>query len=245
MLRKSLTDVAIKDADQGLVEAVFATFDVIDLDGDVTRKGAIPDGTPVVISAYNHQSHKGALPIGKGTVHEVGNQAVLKGQFFMDTTHGRDAFATVKALSADGLQEWSYSLQDIESKRATVDGKSVREITRVKIKEVSPVLIGAGIDTHTVDVKDATTKFSELKAAALDGVASLVDTAVERLTLRTAEGKSISEQVSAYDEAIAALEPLRKAIDEHNATPPTKSSDEAFRHEFARFVALSQGAHNS
>lgn len=241
MMRKSLTDVAIKDADRGQVEAVFATFDVVDLDGDVTRKGAIPEGTAVVISAYNHQSHKGALPVGKGTIHEVGNQAVLKGQFFMDTTHGRDAFLTVKSLSEDGLQEWSYSLQDIESKRATVDGKAVREITGVKIKEVSPVLIGAGIGTTTLAVKDAT-KFSELKASALGGVAELVETAVERLTLRAAEGKSISEQVSAYDEAIAALEPLRKAIGEH--TPPIKNSDE-FRREFARFVALTQGVHTS
>ena len=111
MMRKSLTDVAIKYAERGQVEAVFAKFDVVDLDGDVTRKGAIPEGTAVVISAYNHQSHKGALPVGKGTIHEVGNQAVLKGQFFMDTTHGRDAFLTVKAL---------YELERVQGRYALV-----------------------------------------------------------------------------------------------------------------------------
>jgi len=241
-MNKTLTGVTIKNADMGEVEAVFSTFDVVDHDNDVTVKGAFTEGARVVISAYGHKSHVGELPVGYGTIHEVGNQAVLKGRFLLDTAHGRDTFATVKALSEQGLQEWSYSLDDVKASRGQVDGKSVRIIESVRVKEVSPVLIGAGIGTRTLDVKDATTKFSELKASALGGVADLVDTAVERLALRAAEGKSISEQVSAYDEAIAALEPLRKAIDEH--TTPTKNSDD-FRREFARFVAISQGAHTS
>ncbi len=325
MNTKTFTNVTIKDADQGSVEALFSVFDVLDSDGDIVRKGAFTEGAPVVISAYGHKSWEGLLPVGKGTITETADGAVLKGQFFMDTAHGRDAFLTVKALSEDDLQEWSYSLENVTAHRETVDGKNVRVIEKVgSVKEVSPVLRGANSQTRTLAMKsrkqlhssinsllaeagdarwpdayvypwdfdadegfavfvvrdwDAgrrmirvdftrtdtavtlgdeetevhhtsvflpkSAKFGEHLDAALSAVKNLSAMAVERLTLRTAEGKSISEQVSAYDEAIAALEPLRKAIDEHNATPPTKSSDEAFRHEFARFVALSQGAHIS
>src|SRR3954469_9939021 len=100
---KSLGRVEIKDAEKGIVEAVFSTFDVKDHDGDVTLKGAFKDGAPVRISAYNHGSWQGALPVGKGYISVDGDSAVLKGQFFMNTTHGRDTFETVKQLSEAGL----------------------------------------------------------------------------------------------------------------------------------------------
>jgi hypothetical protein len=151
--RKSVTNVTVKDAEQGLVEAVFSTFDVIDKDGDVTRKGAFTNGARVVMSAYGHKSWDGELPIGVGTIEEVGNTAVFKGRFFLDTQHGLDAFRTVKALSEHDLQEWSYSLHDVETERGTVDGKAVRILKKITVKEVSPVLIGAGVNTRTVGVK--------------------------------------------------------------------------------------------
>lgn len=53
---KTLADVELKeDGDRGEVTAVFSTFDVVDADGDVTRKGAFTEGAPVVISAYGHR----------------------------------------------------------------------------------------------------------------------------------------------------------------------------------------------
>lgn len=153
-MRKSLTDVTIKNADLGEIEAVFSRFGVIDRDGDVTLKGAFTEGQPVVISAYGHKSWNGELPIGKGTIHELDDVAVLKGQFFLNTTHGRDAWETVKALSEAGLQEWSYSLHDVVAKSGVVDGRKVRILEKVAlVKEVSPVLLGAGIDTGTVATK--------------------------------------------------------------------------------------------
>jgi hypothetical protein len=152
-MKKALTDVTIKNADLGLVEAVFSRFDVIDKDGDVTRKGAFREGAAVVISAYGHKSWEGQLPIGKGTIHELDDVAVLKGQFFMNTTHGRDAFETVKELSEAGLQEWSYSLHDVVAKADTVEGRKVRVLEKIGVKEVSPVLIGAGVDTRTLSTK--------------------------------------------------------------------------------------------
>lgn len=192
MQHKTITSVRIKDADQGLVEVVFASHlvdrsqlktapaDVIDKDGDVTLKGAFTAGQPVVISAYGHGSWEGKLPLGKGTIREDGDLAVMDGQFFMETTHGRDAFLTVKALSEAGLQEWSYSLHEVKASRATVAGRSVRVLEQVGlVKEVSPVLMGAGVETRTLAVKNRKQLDSSirslLRTAGQDRWSSLAD----------------------------------------------------------------------
>lgn len=152
-MKKTLTRVEIKDADQGLIEAVFCTLGVVDKDGDVIVKGAFDEGAAVVISAYGHMSWEGELPVGYGTIHEIGDEAVLKGQFFLNTDHGRNTWETVKELSKLQLQEWSYSLHDVKASSGTVDGRKVRIIEKNTVKEVSPVLRGAGVATRTVDVK--------------------------------------------------------------------------------------------
>lgn len=162
--KKSFTRVRVKDATLGIVEAVFAsnlvdsiasaTAKDIDKDGDITLKGAFTDGQPVVISAFGHGSWEGKLPVGKGVIREVGNEAVCEMQFLMDTAHGADTFKTVASLSEDGLQEWSYSLHEVTANRARVEGKSVRVLERIAlVKEVSPVLMGAGVETRTLAVK--------------------------------------------------------------------------------------------
>src|ERR1700754_1646394 len=100
MLKKTLGNVQIKDADKGLVSAVFSTFDVIDSDMDVTPPGAFDDGAEWIISAYGHKSWNGVLPVGKGVVHSTDTEAVLEGQFFMDTEGGVETFKVVKALGS-------------------------------------------------------------------------------------------------------------------------------------------------
>jgi phage head maturation protease len=170
---KSMSSVQIKDADQGRVEAVFSTFGVVDHDGDVTDPSAFKHGAKVLISAYNHQSWQGALPVGKGHI-EVGPQgAILKGQFFMNTQHGRDTFNTVKALAEEGMGEWSYGFQVQEAEHEEFEGKSVRVLKKLDVFEVSPVLKGAGVGTHTAMVKIEGSvegdegKFSEMFAEAI------------------------------------------------------------------------------
>lgn len=173
---KALTQFSIKNADQGTVEAVFASrlvrsaamaaADDIDLGGDVTLKGAFTDSAQVVISAYGHsswgQGGPAQLPVGKGIIREVGDQAILTGQFFLDTELGEATFTTVKAMGS--LQEWSYSLQNVRSKRATVAGRQVRVIEAVDVKEVSPVLMGEGIETRTLATKSASASSTGLSA---------------------------------------------------------------------------------
>jgi len=166
--RKSIGRVTIKDATAGEVSAVIATLDVVDHDGDVVLKGAVDDGAKVVISAYGHQSWDGELPVGVGTVKEIGSELVFDGRFFMQTPHGSATFETVKELSAEDLQEWSFSLEEVESERGTRGGKSVNLIKAVTIKEVSPVLRGAGINTRTLATKGIKALASDTRQALSD-----------------------------------------------------------------------------
>lgn len=150
MLHKGI-NAELKAGDSGQVTAIFSTFDVVDHDGDVTLAGAFEDGAKVRISAYNHTSWGGALPVGKGVIHADTKQAVMDGQFFTDTTHGRDTFNTVKQLEEIG--EWSYGFDVIESSDGMFEDRPVRFLKQLKVHEVSPVLLGAGIGTRTLAAK--------------------------------------------------------------------------------------------
>lgn len=151
---KSFTNVEVKSASKGTVSAVFSTFNVIDHDGDVTLPSAITNGAAVVISAYGHGSHQGALPVGKGLIRTTSTEAILEGQFFLQTSAGRETFEVVKELGE--LAEWSYSLHDVVAKTGEWGGRVAQILHSIRVKEVSPVLIGAGISTRTLAAKSAT-----------------------------------------------------------------------------------------
>ena len=166
---KALTGLKIEDAEEGTFSAVFAKFDVVDHDGDVTVPGAFTDGEEVRISAYNHESWKGALPVGKGTIRQTATEAIVEGKFFLDTTAGRETFAVVKQM--EDLQEWSYGYDVLEGEGGEKDGQTVNFLQKLKVHEVSPVILGAGIDTRTLAVKEKEAKqlqsdlFRELRDA--------------------------------------------------------------------------------
>ncbi|HUR74443.1 MAG TPA: HK97 family phage prohead protease [Sporichthya sp.] len=143
--------VEIKDEAKGLVKAVFATFNKIDSHGDVTLPGAFEDGAEVPISSYGHTSWDGALPVGKGTIRQTQKEAIFEGQFFLDTTAGRDTFITVKELGS--LGQWSYGYDAVEYSFGEHDGQHVRFLAKQKTHEVSPVLLGAGVGTRTLATK--------------------------------------------------------------------------------------------
>lgn len=158
MHTKSLARFEIKDADKGEVSAVFATIDTIDHDDDVTLKGAFENGAPVSISSYGHTTTKqGSLPVGKGSIRELKNEAVMEGRFFLDTQSGHDTFVTVKELSAsDGPgQEWSYYYDAEKKSFGTFEGQRVRFLEKLKVFHVAPVERGAGIGTRTLALKSA------------------------------------------------------------------------------------------
>lgn len=136
----------------GRVRVAFAQLNVIDSDGDLTHPGAFPT-KDVPMSAFGHTSWGGELPPGRGSVKEVGDWGVFEGQFFLDTSGGRDTYLTVKAMA--GLQEWSYGYEATEFDFGKSDGRQIRNLRKLDVFEVSPVLKGAGIGTHTLDVKSS------------------------------------------------------------------------------------------
>ncbi|MET7949225.1 HK97 family phage prohead protease [Micromonospora sp. NPDC005324] len=227
---KALSGVEIKDVDKGTVSAVFSTFDVIDSDRDVTRPGAFEDGAKWKISAYGHQSWMGVLPVGKGTVRTTGTEAILDGEFFMNTTQGRDTFEVVKQMGE--LQEWSYSVHPTKHSYGEFEGQQVRFLEQLGAGEVSPVLAGAGIGTRTLDAKSATGLLQHEIQTALAAM-GVVDGAMTSATrvgaLRAEHGKSLSRvNADALDQLGDELKRLYEAYEALKARgPDTHPDDEA------------------
>ena len=187
--------IEIKSESKGEITAVFSTLGVVDKDGDITVKGAMKDGAPVRLSAYNHKSWEGALPVGKGVIREVGNEVVFEGQFFMNTTHGRDTFETVKAMGE--LQEFSYGFDVVDSEEPDQEQKSAgarRILKSLAVHEVSPVLLGAGVGTRTVGVKGEKKTFAEELTEVVASVKAVRERAAEVMAMRAEKGKGLGEE---------------------------------------------------
>lgn len=186
---KTLAGFEVKSESRGEVTAVFSTLNVIDKDGDVTLPGAFKDGASVRISAYGHAIWQGALPVGKGVIRTTKDEAILEGKFFLDTTGGRDTFAVVKEMGAE--QEWSYGFDPQKFAFGEFEGKNVRFLEQLKVHEVSPVLVGAGVNTRTLAAKssDRDTPFVEQVSAVVADVRALYDRTAEVIAFRAAQGK--------------------------------------------------------
>jgi hypothetical protein len=145
--------VEIKSADKGEVSAVIATLNVKDHDGDVATEETFTPGAEVVISSYNHSSMYGAsLPVGKGKIRVASGAAILDGKFWIENLpEARSAFEVVKQMGTS--QEWSYGYKVIDSEPGTFDGERVQFLKAVDVFEASPVIRGAGLNTHTLSVK--------------------------------------------------------------------------------------------
>lgn len=193
MNRKAFVPVELKLDDQGYIEAAFAQLNVVDHDGDVTRPGAFPV-KDVPMSAFNHTSWDGAPPVGRASISEQNGWAVFKGQYFMDTTHGRDAFATTKGLR--DLAEFSYGFNVLDGGPAMHEGKSVRELRKLDVFEVSHVMRGAGVGTHVLAIKSGglgtDLSYAEHLAWVAGEVEALIGRTKDRAEWRAKEGRVLS-----------------------------------------------------
>jgi len=147
-----------EDGPDGAFRSVFATFNVVDHDGDVTIPGAFKDGQAAVVEGWNHDY---GLPPGKGVIHADDEKAWIDGQFFLDTTAGKDHYRTLKAL--DGLEEWSYTFDIEEAEYGVFEEKEVRYLKGMDVWGVAPVTRGAGIDTRTLSLKSADLTADEIQ----------------------------------------------------------------------------------
>jgi hypothetical protein len=234
MKTKSLSGVKM-EGDEGSVTAVFATLGVKDHDGDVIVKGAIEDGAEVRISAFGHASWGGALPVGKGVIAEVGNEAVFTGKFFTDTPEGLSTYRTVKNLGS--LAEWSFSLDEVEQEAGEHEGEPVNIIKAIRGQtEVSPVLRGAGIGTRTLAIKSRETKFSDCFESVIADVKALLDRVEEVAVFRTGQGKS-----RLAEDSVGSLGLLDGELKRLHALLEETQPDDGLAREYARFVQLTQG----
>lgn len=215
---KTRVRTEIKDADKGTFIAIFSTLNTKDHDGDVTMPSAFESGAKMPVSSYGHSSWSGRLPVGKASIVVTAKEAQAHGQFFLDTQDGADTFRVVKSLAEDGMGEWSYGYDPVKVSYGQwpVEGDEpkdqVRFLEGLKVHEVSPVLLGAGIDTMTVSAKAKTLNLDEvtddeirsiLRGMAADRLKALMPEGMIKLLL---DGEI---QVEEFDATLLAREQVR------------------------------------
>jgi Caudovirus prohead serine protease len=232
MERKQFTAHDLKLTEEGEITLAFTQLSVIDKGGDVGMPGSIPT-KDVPMSAYGHTSWDGALPPGRGSIREADGWGIFTGSFFMDTTHGRDTFHTVKALA--DLQEWSYGYL-AETRLGQFEGRDVRFLDKQDIFEVSPVLRGMGQGTHVMAIKgggpDDSLPYAEHVAWILGQWKAFNDRTADRADLRTKEGRTLSgttlDQLAAILDQIGASYGALKDFLAANQ-PPVKADERLAR----------------
>jgi hypothetical protein len=180
----------VKNAEKGEIEAKVATLGVIDKDGDIIRKSALPKTASVAMSAWGHDAVWGARPAGSGKLKTEGNHLVFDGRAFLTTWNGKETFETLKQYPE---AEWSFGFRITGWEDPTEDERKAgawRVITKMEAFEVSPVLIGAGVGTGTSSLKSESVTLTQELSAAIRA----------EVRLALAEAKQASEEPVAEPE---------------------------------------------
>ena len=187
--RKSV-NVELKEDKEGSFIARIATLNVIDKDGDMTMPGAFKKGKEVLVSAYMHGSWMGGLPVGKAVISESGEEVLAEGEFNLKTETGREHYEAVKFSGV--LQEWSYGFKVDKAGEKEIEGQKVRLLEKVTPFEISPVLLGAGVGTATLAIKNDKATYADQAETVLATVTDLVIRTKSLADLRAKEGRVLS-----------------------------------------------------
>ena len=229
ILRKAFTPFEFKLSETGDVTVAFSRFGVVDSDNDVTFAGSMPVGKTVPMSAFGHTSWDGALPTGKGAIRETADLGILDGSFFMETDQGRNAYHTTKAMA--DLQEWSYGYAVLPpSGPGMFGGKRVRELRKLDVFEVSPVLKGAGVGTATLAIKSGAPVSDAPHAEQIlwysEGLPALIDRFKGHAAARALEGRKLSRaDRAALEELVETLDGQLASARDLLVEPPPKGID--------------------
>lgn len=163
----------INDAD-GIVEAIVSVTNIVDSVNDVIEPGAYKN-TLRKRNPKGVWSHDTNIPVAKTLkVEELmpnderlpddlrsqnAGALLVKMQFNLNTTRGRDAFHDVQFFADE--QEWSIGYSVPEGKSMTDEKTGVRFIKQLELYEYSPVIFGAAPNTRTLSVKDDLTEIKE------------------------------------------------------------------------------------
>jgi len=177
MEHKLSTGLLLGADDQGVVEAIWSVFGVLDGGGDVVHPGAFAKtfaergGKVRVLDQHNAQSVLNVVgrPIAlrelaraelPATILERYPEATggawAKVQFLLDTPEGAGAFSRIKAGAVD---EWSFGYDVMDKDYTEVNGPAgptmARNLRTIKLYELSPVIWGMNEATMTTSAKEA------------------------------------------------------------------------------------------
>jgi len=241
--RKAFAGIEIKADQPGAFTARIATLNVVDKDGDVTLPGAFPAGKTILISAYQHGSWMGELPVGKGVIVERDDEVLVEGEFNLNTETGKEHYETLK-FSPD-LSEWSYGFVVLaleEESEWNENPKVWRVFKELDVFEASPVLRGAGMNTALLAIKNVKTgtTYADHTETVLAAVTDLVARTKSLADLRGEEGRGLSpanlERIAglrkAIDDLAGEIDQLVKAEPEDPGEDEGKNALESLRKEY-------------
>lgn len=155
----------IKDLTKtGEVSAKVATLGEIDREGDLTEPGFFGEQTVSILSSHRMED----LLLGKGTLSELRMDAIFEGRMNLDDPDAERLHTKLLFDRANPppVVEWSYGYKILKGGTRRPDKsvdaeKGARRILNptedgspgAMVKEVSPVLVGAGAGTGTIDIK--------------------------------------------------------------------------------------------
>lgn len=192
---KALKNFNLKAIDlTGFGEAVIATLNVIDKDNDITMRGAFGEGQTVKMIPAHDWSH---VPLGKATIHEVGEEVIAKFQLNLDIEAAREWHSALlfDLKEGDAIQEWSYGFTIIDSEQRTEGTDTrVRVLKSLKVHEISPVIVGAGDNTRTLSIKSEKHggTLAEHLSETIENVKQVAERCIEVKTLREEDGRNLS-----------------------------------------------------
>ncbi len=198
----------IKQIDgEGAFEAVIATLDVVDSDGDIIVPGAFQNATISVLPAHDSRS----VPLGKAKMEDRGDKAIAVGQYNLEIPAAKDWHNALKfdLKNPPVVQEWSFAFRILESSMETRDGEDIRILEKLDIMEVSPVLRGAGVDTGTISAKNKK-RFAEQLELTLKSVEDTIKRATSLAELRAKDNKPMTLSV----DHTARIKALREKLEE-------------------------------
>ena len=236
---KTFTPIDLKlDDEKGTFSAVFATMNVVDKDGDLTLQGAFGKQN-VPIGAYAHSSwYGGDIPVGKGSIHEEGDLAIVEGRFFLETDSGKNTYLMVKGM--EELQQWSYALPEIDYEIREENGQRIRVLKRIVVAEVSPCLMGSGVDTRTLSIKSEKNKKGLKLLDHLGDVIEEVKDVTERLQavkkMRKEKGRKISS--ATLEQMDVLVDVLFVATEELKRLQEVKPDEPGLQQEFLNFQKI-------
>ena len=148
---KNITGEVKELNEKGEGVIVFATLNVIDSDEDVTLAGAFGEQSVPIVPAHDWKQ----APIGKAKIREDGDLAVAEIKLNLKTDLGRNWYEALKfdMDNPPSKQEYSYGYDVLKVSKGEHDGRQVRFLEQMKVHEISPVLLGAGVGTGTLELK--------------------------------------------------------------------------------------------